>query len=164
MEHRSVSLVNMTHHYEVLVTRHARATPSTLFDVVADGSRWSEWARPLINYSAWETRGPADDGGVGAIRAVGTPRFPAREQTTIHEPGRRHGYTIISKTPVRNYQAQVTFTPEPDGTRVDWHGTFESPWCVVGLGYRAVVKYVLTTLSAKLVIEAERREALRPTP
>ncbi|QPG69818.1 SRPBCC family protein [Mycolicibacterium mucogenicum] len=101
----------MTHHYEVRVTRHAQATPSTLFDVVADGSRWSEWARPLINYSAWETRGPADDGGVGAVRAVGTPRFPAREQTTIHEPGQRHGYTIISKTPVRNYQAQVTFTP-----------------------------------------------------
>ena len=154
----------MTHRYEVLVTRHTQATPSTLFDVVADGSRWSEWARPLINYSIWETRGPADDGGVGAIRAVGTPRFPAREQTTIHEPGHRHGYTIISKTPVRNYQAQVTFTPEQDGTRIDWHGTFESRWRVVGLGYRAVVKYVLTTLATKLLIEAERREALRPTP
>ena len=53
MEHCSVNLVNMTHRYEVLVTRHARATPSTLFDVVADGSRWSEWAKPLINYSAF---------------------------------------------------------------------------------------------------------------
>ena len=154
----------MTHHYEVLVTRHAQATPSTLFDVVADGARWSEWARPLIKYSAWETRGPADDGGVGAIRAVGTPRFPTREQTIIHEPGQRHGYAIISKTPVRNYQAQVTFTPGPGGTRIDWLGTFESRWRVVGLGYRAVVKYVLTTLCAKLVAEAERREALRPTP
>ncbi len=154
----------MTRHYEVLVTRHAQATPGTLFDVVADGSRWSEWARPLITYSAWETRGPAADGGVGAIRAVGTPRFPTREQTTTHEPGRRHGYAIISKTPVRNYQALVTFTPEQGGTRIDWRGTFESRWRVVGLGYRAVVKYVLTTLSAKLAIEAERRDALRPTP
>jgi hypothetical protein len=160
MEHCSVNLVNKTHHYEVLVTRHARATPSTLFDVVADGSRWSEWARPLINYSAWETRGPAGDGGVGAIRAVGTPRFPAREQTTIHEPGQRHGYTIVSWTPVQDYQAQVTFIPEGDGTRIDWRGAIESRWRVTGLGYRAVVKYVLTTLSAKLVIEAERRDAL----
>lgn len=150
----------MTHHYEVHVTRHTQATPSTLFNVVADGSRWSEWARPLINYSTWETRGPANDGGVGAIRAVGTRRSPTREQTTIHEPGQRHGYTIVSKTPVRNYQAQVTFTSGPDGTRVDWHGTFESPWRIIGLGYRAVVKYVLTTLSAKLVIEGERHDAL----
>jgi hypothetical protein len=160
MEHCSVNLVNMTHRYEVLVTRYTQATPSTLFEVVADGARWSEWARPLIRYSAWETRGPADDGGVGAIRAVGTPRFPAREQTTIHEPGRRHGYTIVSWTPVQDYQAQVTFSPERDGTRVDWRGAIESHWRVAGLGYRTVVQYVLTTLSAKLVIEAERREAL----
>jgi carbon monoxide dehydrogenase subunit G len=61
---------------------------------------------------------------------------------------------------VQDYQAQVTFTPERDGTRIDWRGTIKSHWRVAGLGYRAVVQYVLTTLSAKLVIEAERREAL----
>lgn len=149
----------MTHHHEFLLTRYARATPSTLFDVVSDGSRWSQWARPLINYSAWETRGPDDDGGVGAIRLVGTRQFPAREMTTIHEPGHRHGYTILSANPVQNYQAQVTFTPEQDRTRIDWRGTYETRWRAIGLAYRTFVKFILTTIAGKLVIEAERRDA-----
>ena len=54
----------------------------------------------------------------------------------------------------------MSFTPEQDGTRIDWHGTIESRWRVTGLGYRAVVKHVLTTLSAKLVIEGERRDTM----
>nr|WP_238391704.1 MULTISPECIES: SRPBCC family protein [unclassified Mycolicibacterium] len=160
MEHCSVTLVNVTHHYEFTVVRSGRATPQTLFDILADGSRWSEWAKPLIKYSAWETRGPADDGGVGAVRVVGTRQFPTREMTTVHEPGQRHGYTILSKTPVQDYQAQVTLASEQDRTRIEWRGTYESRWRAVGLTYRAVIKYVLTTLANKLVLEAERRDAL----
>jgi hypothetical protein len=153
----------MTHRYEIAVVRHARATPQTLFDVLADGSRWSEWARPLISYSAWETRGPGDDGGVGAIRAVGARQFPTREMTTIHEPGYRHGYTILADKPVQNYQAEVTLTEDGDRTRIDWHGSFDTRRRAIGLAYRAVVGYVLRTLADKLVAEAERRDAASHT-
>lgn len=149
----------MTRAYEFVVVRHTLATPHTLFDVVADGSRWSEWAKPLISYSAWETRGPDDDGGVGAIRAVGMRRSPTREMTTIHEPDHRHGYTILADRPVQNYHAQVTFTEEPGQTRIEWRGTYETRWRAVGLGYQLVLRVVLTTLADKLVAEAERREA-----
>ncbi|ODR16708.1 hypothetical protein BHQ19_30660 [Mycolicibacterium porcinum] len=33
------------------------ASPRTLFAIVSDGSRWSDWARPLIPYSAWAQPG-----------------------------------------------------------------------------------------------------------
>ncbi|WKG03282.1 SRPBCC family protein [Mycolicibacterium sp. HK-90] len=143
--------------YECVIRRRSTASPQTLFDIVSDGSRWSEWASPLIAYSAWESRGPADDGGVGAIRAVGTRRKPAREMTTIHEPGRRHGYTMLADGPIRDYQAEVTFTDGPDGTDVTWRGRYETRWRVVGWGYWLVLRVVLGTLSRKLVTAAERR-------
>ncbi|CRZ17556.1 SRPBCC family protein [Mycolicibacterium neworleansense] len=142
--------------YECVVRRRSTASPATLFAIVSDGSRWSEWAKPLIAYSAWETRGPADDGGVGAIRAVGVRQRPTREMTTIHEPGRRHGYTMLTDGPIRDYQAEVSFTADADATQVTWRGSYETRWRVVGLGYWLVLRVVLGTLSRKLVSAAER--------
>lgn len=123
---------------------------------MSDGSRWSDWARPLIPYSAWETRGPADDGGVGAIRAVGTRKKPTREMTTIHEPDRRHGYTMLADGPILDYQAEVTFIEDGRGTQVTWRGRYETRWRVVGLAYWLVLRVVLGTLSHKLVAAAEK--------
>lgn len=143
--------------YECVIRRHTTAAPRTLFAIVSDGSRWSEWARPLIPYSAWETRGPADDGGVGAIRAVGTRKKPTREMTTIHEPDHRHGYTMLADGPIRDYQAEVTFTEDAHGTQVIWRGRYETRWRIVGLAYRLVLRVVLGTLSRKLVTAAEGR-------
>lgn len=146
----------MSHHFECVVRRRTTAPPRTLFAIVSDGSRWSEWAAPLIPYSAWESRGPADDGGVGAIRAVGTRKKPTREMTTIHEPDHRHGYTMLTDGPVRDYQAQVTFVEVADGTEVTWRGRYETRWRVVGLAYWLVLRVVLGTLSRKLVTAAEK--------
>lgn len=142
--------------YECVIRRRAAASPRTLFEIVSEGSRWSEWAKPLIPYSAWESRGPADDGGLGAIRAVGTRRKPAREMTTIHEPDRRHGYTMLAGGPIQNYQAEVSFTEGADGTLVTWRGGYETRWRVVGLAYWLVLSVVLRTLSRKLVTAAEK--------
>lgn len=142
--------------YECVIRRHTTAAPRTLFAIVSDGSRWSEWARPLIPYSAWETRGPADDGGVGAIRAVGTRKKPTREMTTIHEPDHRHGYTMLADGPIRDYQAEVTFTEDAHGTQVIWRGRYETRWRLVGLAYGLVLRVVLGTLSRKLVTAAEQ--------
>ncbi|MHA3024249.1 SRPBCC family protein [Mycobacterium sp. BMJ-28] len=149
----------MTHHFEYAIVRRTRATPQTLFAIVSDGSKWSRWARPLIPYSRWETLGPDGDGGVGAIRAVGTRRRPNREMTEIHEPGVRHGYTILSTgRAVRDYHAVVTFDAEQAGTRVEWRGRFDTDSRIVGHGYRLVVLAIIRTLSKKLVAAAERQD------
>ncbi|WP_216616203.1 MULTISPECIES: SRPBCC family protein [Mycolicibacterium] len=144
------------HRYECVIRRRTQAPPRTLFAIVSDGSRWSEWASPLIPYSAWESRGPADDGGVGAIRAVGTRKKPTREMTTIHEPDRRHGYTMLADGPIRDYQAQVTFEAADGVTQVTWRGRYETRWRVVGLAYWVVLRVVLGTLTRKLVTAAEQ--------
>jgi hypothetical protein len=149
----------MVRHYQYTVVRHARATPQTLFDIVADGSRWSEWAGPLISFSTWDSLGPNGDGGVGAVRAVGTARSPMREMTTVHEPGRRHGYTILANRPVQNYTAEVCFTATDSGTRIDWSGRYETRWRLVGAAYLLMVRYVIRVLANKLVIAAEARTA-----
>ena len=147
----------MSHEYECVVRRHSTASPAALFSIVSDGAHWSDWASPLISYSAWDSLGPADDGGVGAIRAVGAKGRQTREMTTIHEPASRHGYTILADGPIRNYQADVTFTEDDDGTQVTWRGRFETRSRVIGVAYWLVVRFVLGTLARKLVAAAERR-------
>lgn len=143
--------------HECVVRRRTSASSQHLFVLVSDGARWSEWASPLIAYSAWESLGPAGDGGVGAIRAVGTRRKPTREMTTIHEPGHRHGYTMLTGGPIRDYQAEVSFAEVADGTQVIWRGCYETRWRVVGLAYWLVLRVVLGTLARKLVTAAECR-------
>lgn len=148
----------MPRKYECVIRRHSAASPAILFSIVSDGANWSDWASPLISYSAWDTLGPAGDGGVGAIRAVGAKGRQTREMTTIHEPGIRHGYTILADGPIQNYQADVTLTEDADGTLVTWRGGYETRSRTVGVAYWLVVRFVLGTLSRKLVAAAERRE------
>lgn len=42
--------------------------------------------------------------------------------STIHEPGHRHGYTLLAEGRIRDYQGEVSFVEGSDGTRVTWHG------------------------------------------
>jgi len=147
----------MARRYECVIRRHSTASPETLFAIVSDGARWSEWAAPLIPYSTWECLSPAGDGGVGAIRAVGRRRRPTREMVTIHEPGHRHGYTMLTDGPIHDYRAEVTFDEGADGTRITWRGRYETRWRAMGAAYWLVLRVVLGTLTRKLVTAAERQ-------
>ena len=139
------------------MTRESRASATTLFDIVCDGSRWSEWAHPLIRYSAWETRGPQDDGGVGAIRAVGAKQRPTREMTTIHEPGKRHGYTLLGGGVIRDYHAEVSLDEGRNGTRIQWTGRYHTKFWVLGAAYWLLLRSLFGTFTKNLAKAAERR-------
>lgn len=159
VEHRSVIVDRVrTHSFSYTAARESRASATTLFDIVCDGSRWSEWAHPLIRYSAWETRGPQDDGGVGAIRAVGTKQRPTREMTTIHEPGKRHGYTLLGGGAIRDYNAEVSFDEGHNGTRIEWTGRYHTSSYVIGAAYRLLLRSLFGTFTKNLAKAAERRE------
>ncbi|MEB3023608.1 SRPBCC family protein [[Mycobacterium] crassicus] len=147
----------MARRYECVISRRSTAPPQTLFAIVSDGGRWSEWAAPLIPYSTWECLDPDGDVGVGAIRAVGRRKRPTREMITIHEPAGRHGYTMLMAGPIRDYQAEVTFVEDADGTRITWRGRYETRWRAVGMAYWLVLRVVLGTLARKLVTAAERK-------
>lgn len=147
----------MVHRYECVISSRTTATPQTLFALVSDGAGWSKWAAPLIPYSTWESLSPAGDSGVGAIRAVGRRKRPTREMVTIHEPPGRHGYTMLTDGPIRDYQAEVTFVEDSEGTQVTWRGRYETRWRVVGMAYWLVLRVVLGTLTRNLVAAAERK-------
>ncbi len=109
--------------YEVRV--HSPAPPERVFELLADATSWPQWAGPLAKHGSWDRQGDPPPGGVGAIRKLG--RWPAygREEIVAYEPPRQLSYTIVRGQPVRNYRADVTLTPDGDGTQIAWGATFD---------------------------------------
>jgi len=106
------------------VRAHSSAPPDAVFDVLADSTRWCEWAGPLIRRSSWELEGSPEAGGVGAIRRLGSSRIFSREQIVEYDRPRHLAYVILSGQPVRQYRADVSLTPSGDGTDIRWEATF----------------------------------------
>ena len=63
---------------EVEVIRRFDAPPQAVWDVYTDHARWSEWAG--LGRSKLEREGSPDRNGTGALRALGPPILPAREE------------------------------------------------------------------------------------
>lgn len=129
----------------------------TLFDLETQGAAWSRWAGPLFTHSSWE-READPPGGVGAVRKVGRwPQF-FREETLEYQAGRRHVYRFVGPhPPVKDYQAEVTFTPLPDGrTHLRWKASF-TPSPIPGLSRLALVvnKLILQAVARRLVRAGE---------
>jgi uncharacterized protein YndB with AHSA1/START domain len=111
-----------TSSYEVV--GHSSAPPEKVFEVLADGAGWSRWAGPMVVKSWWEREGTPAPGGVGAIRALGMKRVGSREEILAFDPPTHLAYTILSGLPVRDYRADVRLSPDGDGTRIEWAGSF----------------------------------------
>ena len=145
-----------TFSFEVNRTSHAPA--ATLFLLETDGSRWADWAKPIIMQSGWERQGDPAPGGIGAVRKVGTWPFLVREQTVEYEQDRRHVYELIGPpTPAKGYRAEAVFTPNAaGGTDLRWSGSFTEaiPW--TGPVMRALLLGAIVFFSARLVRAAER--------
>ncbi|WP_158886680.1 SRPBCC family protein [Amycolatopsis anabasis] len=142
------------------VNRTSSAPPSALFALETDGARWSSWARPLVVQSGWERQGDPAPGGIGAIRKVGLWPLLMREQTLEYEQDRRHVYTFAGPpAPVRDYRAEVIFTPTGEGgTDLRWSGTFRERIPGTGAVTLRILHAVIKLLSAQLVRAAERGE------
>ncbi|MGH3467919.1 MAG: SRPBCC family protein [Thermocrispum sp.] len=139
------------------VIRSSSADPETLFRMVADGGRWPEWAKPLVPSGTMVATGAGEPLGVGAVRKLGVGALGVKERTTAHEVGRRHAYELITPGPVKNYRAEVIFTPRAGGgTDLRWSGTLEER--VPGTGKLAsrALQSLIATLATKLVRTAER--------
>ncbi|WP_239345724.1 MULTISPECIES: SRPBCC family protein [unclassified Frankia] len=108
-----------------VVTETSGASPSVVFDLLADGEGWSRWAGPLVSRSRWEREGTPAPGGVGAIRRLGRPPLYVREEIVEYVPGQRHAYRMRSALPVRDYLGTVDLSPlDSGGTQIVWQGSF----------------------------------------
>lgn len=142
--------------FEFGITAHSTADAHELFAVIAAGHEWSRLLRPLVTRSEWERTGTREPGGVGAVRKIGTWPVFVRERVLEYIPDRAHAYTLVGRSPVRDYRAEVTLTPRVDGgTDLRWSGTFTERFPSTGLAIRYVLYRVVRFLAIRLVRAAE---------
>ncbi|EMD30203.1 SRPBCC family protein [Amycolatopsis azurea] len=141
--------------YSFEINRTSTASPASLFALEADGSRWSEWAKPVVFHSRW-ARKPGED-EVGAVRAVGLWPVYIHEETLEYEKDRRHVYGFAGLAPLKDYRAEVSFTPNASGgTDLRWTGRFTESVPGTGAAACAALRTVVSLLATRLVKHAER--------
>jgi len=145
----------------VAAEQTAHATPGAVWALVSDASRNPEWGP----WSAAGYQRPGDDSprGPGAVQWLRSARRSyLRYVTSIEkvlevEEERRLVYTVIGGIPVRNYRAEVTLTPVPDGTHVRWAATWDTT--VAGRIVHRGLRTFYPQMMADLVAAAERQSA-----
>jgi uncharacterized protein YndB with AHSA1/START domain len=139
-------------------TVESRAEPAEVFEVLADATRWREWAGKMITVSEWEREGDPAPGGVGAVRKLGRPPAFALEQIVEYDPPRHLAYTILRGLPVRGYHADVDLLPTATGgTTIRWSGAFEPKVPGTGAVFAAALHRIVHGYAAGAAAEAERR-------
>jgi len=138
------------------VTAESKASPEAVFAVLADGSRWKEWAGAMIRHSSFEREGTPAPGGVGAIRRVGSWPLYGREEIVEYEPPTRLAYTILSGQPIRNYKAIVELAPRGGGTAIRWSATFDPKIPGTGRLFSRYFAALIGGFAKRLAERAER--------
>jgi uncharacterized protein YndB with AHSA1/START domain len=146
-----------THRLEV--GARSSAPPEVVFEVLADGARWQDWAGPTVPRSRWEREGVPPPGGVGAVRRLGRGPFGASEEILAYDPPRRLSYTVLSGLPVRTYRADVDLEPDGDGTRIRWRATFEPKLPGTGALLERFLRLTLGSFARRLAAYAATRSA-----
>ncbi|HVK21460.1 MAG TPA: SRPBCC family protein [Actinokineospora sp.] len=150
-------MVESRNTYAFEVTASSTADAATIFALVADGARWSEWAKPLVSYSAMESIGDPAPAGVGAVRLLGHKPLLVREETLEYEQDRRHRYALRTPGPIKDYTAEITLTPrDGGGTDLVWRGSFGERVPGTGVVLRLGMNKFIAALTKKLVRAAER--------
>lgn len=136
----------------VEVYAHAAAPVESVWRWLADARSWSTWAR--FSYSELEREGfPAPD-GVGAIRRFGSSGVVSREQILECDPPHHLAYTLLSGMPVRHYRADVTLTPDGDGTLIAWRSSFLPRYPGTGAALAGFMRFVLKDIATRLAKHA----------
>ncbi|MBM7774398.1 hypothetical protein JOD54_004602 [Actinokineospora baliensis] len=99
------------------VTAESTAPPAAVWALLLDTTTWPTWSR------VDEAR--AD----GSLRTFRTGKVITEERVTTLDPERRFAYEGIVNPHLTNYQAAVELTELPTGgTRIRWHGTYQTRW------------------------------------
>ncbi|HEX9259611.1 MAG TPA: SRPBCC family protein [Acidimicrobiales bacterium] len=140
----------MYHMVQIKVTSLAEASPTSVWQLLADAEGWSRWA--LHDESSLERPGVSEPDGVGAIRRFRYRRTISREEVVEFDRPRRLSYVLLSGLPIKDYRADVTLTPEGGGTRIDWRSQFKGKipgtgW-LIGRGLQRFLKRTADALAA----------------
>ena len=133
---------------EIDVRTGSSAPPERIWALLADARTWPRWA-------PFDEAAVEDGEGLGELRRFRTGRRVTRERLTGFDPPRRLEYELVSGIPIRDYRAEVTLTPEADGTAIRWHSRFRSKIPGTGaLARRGLERFIQRTAEG-LAREAE---------
>src|SRR5215472_13078723 len=126
----------------------AQAAPEAVWKLVANADSYSEWGP--WSASGYENLGARAPDSAGVIRWMRYGRTTTVEKVLESEPARRLVYTVVKGIPVRNYRAEVTLTPEGEGTRVRWTASWDRtlPGQIVHRKLRVIYPDILARLIA----------------
>ncbi|MDQ1431186.1 MAG: hypothetical protein QOF40_1788 [Actinomycetota bacterium] len=141
------------------LTVHAAAPAEVVFEVLADATRWREWAGAMIDTSDWEREGDPAPGGVGAIRRLGRKPVYSREQIVEYVPPVHLAYTLLSGIPARGYHADIDLRADAAGTTIHWCAAFEPRIAGTGALLATVLRRIVLGYARAAAAEAERRVA-----
>ena len=125
----------------------AQAAPEAVWELVGHADRYHEWGP----WSASGYQSPGDHAdGPGVIRWMRYGRTTTVEKVLDTEKGRRLTYTVVKGIPVRNYRAEVTLTPEGEGTHIRWSASWDRtlPGRIVHRRLSAIYPRVVSLLIA----------------
>jgi uncharacterized protein YndB with AHSA1/START domain len=138
------------------VTARSSAPPERVFELLADGASWSQWAGPMVVRSWWEREGVPAPGGIGAIRRLGLGKASSREEIVEYDAPRHLAYTWLTNFPVRDYRSDVRLEPDGTGTRITWAGTFRPAFPGGAVVMRRFFLGTVGGFAKRLAAEAER--------
>jgi uncharacterized protein YndB with AHSA1/START domain len=101
----------------------ARAAPEALWELVTNASRYHQWGP--WSAGGYENLGDRAPDGAGVIRWFRYGRTTTVEKVLESERCRRLVYTVVKGIPVRNYRAEVTLSPEGEGTHIRWSASWD---------------------------------------
>jgi uncharacterized protein YndB with AHSA1/START domain len=134
------------------------ATPGRVWELLADVATWAEWG-------PWQATQLDQPGkplphGLGAIRRLRRGRIVTVEEVVGFEPPRRLAYRLLSGLPLRDYQAEITLTPEPGGgTMIRWRSQFSGAVPLVGALMRPGLSRFIRDVAHRLARAAETADA-----
>jgi len=144
--------------YSFTTEAMSSAPPDVVFAVLADATRWKDWAGWFIRDSSWEREGTPSPGGVGAIKRLGAKPVYSREETIDFDPPKHYAYRILSGQPVKAYRADVDLTPVDGGTRIRWAFRFEPKIPGTGAFMRFYLGRIVAGLARRLATYAEKQQ------
>lgn len=149
--------------FKYVLERSGRAEAAVMFDLLRDAESWMDWAGSPITYAGWRDGRPEPSRDVvGQVRLVGTARFQTPEMITIDDRPHVHGYRMLTRWPVRDYESRVEFfSGSDDTTIVRWSGEFVERIPGTGWLWRRYLLHFIGGLAENLIREAQNRTHTR---
>ena len=136
----------------------AQAAPEVVWELVANADSYSQWGP--WSASGYENLGAQAPDGAGVIRWMRYGRTTTVEKVLVSQRGRRLVYTVVKGIPVRNYRAEVTLSPEGEGTHIRWAASWDRT--LSGRIVHRKLRSVYPDVVSRLIAAAERSAARAP--